>query len=270
MSTQRRPGVVQPDQLQVAAVPPVRVGPVLVPQPRRVARQVGQALEGDRAHRLPQQLPALLDLVGRDVVHAHELGMLHVVPGAGRLDELEHRIIGPGRPGRPGPRRFGEPQLQALVRRVGHQQPVQRGGAGPRQPGDEDRPRRGYRRPGRMRLPPGLAEQPRRQRPAQQGPGRLLAPRRQPGVPGVGLEQHAQPVGVVVRAEVRQPGDLARRRVQVVNGPHGGQWWYSPQLTSRHCPVMARASGEARKTTASATSSGSGSRPRSVPAAVSS
>jgi hypothetical protein len=71
--------VVQADHLQVAPVPPVRAGPVLPAEPGRVTGQVRQALERDRAHGLPQHLPALLHLVSRHVVHPHELGVLHVV-----------------------------------------------------------------------------------------------------------------------------------------------------------------------------------------------
>ena len=192
------------------------------------------------------------------------------------LDVLEHRIGGPGLPRRAGLRHLGEPRLQALVRRVGGEQPVQRGRAGPGQPDDEDRPLDAP--PGVLRVPGPrrLAGQPGRQRAAQQGPGHPDALGGQPGVAGVGLQQHGEAVAVVVVAEVRQPGERGGRRVQVRGGcrcrspPPHGQWWYSPLLTSRHWPVMARAMDEARNTTASATSSGSGSLRRSVVAAVSS
>ena len=80
-------------------------------------------------HRLPQQLPALLDLGGRHVVHAHELGVLDVVLLELGLDALEDRVRPPGLARRPRLRHLGQPQLQALVRRVGGEQPVQRGGA---------------------------------------------------------------------------------------------------------------------------------------------
>ena len=56
-----------------------------------------------------------------------------------RLHLRVDRIGGPGLARRPGLRRLGEPQLEALVRGVGGEQPVQRGRARPRQPGDEDR-----------------------------------------------------------------------------------------------------------------------------------
>ena len=115
-------------------------------------------------------------------------------------------------------------------------------------------------------------EQPGGQRPAQERPLHLRADRREPGLGRVGVEQHREPVGVVVGAEVGQAGAPRRRRVQVVDGADAafsGQWWYSPQLTSRHWPVIARARSDARNTTASAISSGSGSLPRSIGAAVS-
>jgi hypothetical protein len=269
--------VVQADQLQVPAVPPVRRGPVLVAQPGRVARQVREALERDRAHRLPQQLPALLDLVGGDVVHAHELGVLDVVARVALLNELVDRVLIPGGAGRARLRHLGQPHLHPLGGRVGREQPVQRGGAGPGQAGDEDRRLDRDRRVLRVRPPACLARQPGGQRPAQHRPLRLRAERGEGGVAGARVEQHRQPVGVVVGAEVGQAGAPGRGRVQVLDGadPVGavrlraGQWWYSPQLTSRHWPVIARAMSLARNTAASAISSGSGSRPRSIGAAVS-
>ena len=208
----------QADQLQVAPVPAVGGRPVLPGQPGRVARQVRQALVGDRAHRLPQQLPALLHLVGRHVVHAHELRMGDVVPLVGRLDAAERRVAGPGLAGRARLRHLGEPQLQALVGRVGREQAVQRGGAGPGQPGDEDRPFDADPGVAGVARPSRLAEQPGHQRAAQEGPVHLRAQFGQARVAGAGLQEHGQAVAVVVGAEVSQPGDLGGRRVQVLRG----------------------------------------------------
>ncbi len=264
----------QADELQVAPMPAVGAGPVLAAQPGRVAGQVGQALEGDRPHRLAQQLPAFLHLAGRHVVHGHELRVQHVMPLETRLDVLEHRVGGPGRPWRPRLWHLGEPGLQALVRRVRGEQPVQRGRAGPGQPDDEDRPFDADTGVLRIPRPPRLAGQPGRQRATDQGPGHPDALGGQPGVTGIGLKQCGESVVVVVVAEVRQTGERGGRRVQFGSGADAlataGQWWNSPLLTSRHWPVMARAMDEARNTTASATSPGSGSLRRSVVAAASS
>ncbi len=98
----------------------------------------------------------------------------------------------------------------------------------------------------RVRLPRGLAEQPGGERAAQHAPAHLPAQRGQVRVPGVGIEQHLEAVGVVVGAEVGQPGDPAGRHMQICDRADAvplrpGQWWNSPQLTSRHWPVMARA-----------------------------
>jgi len=268
----------QADHLEVAPVPPVRLGPVLIAQPGRVAGHVREGLERYRAHGLLQQLPAFLDLVGRHVVHAHELGVLLMVLGEARLNVVKNNVVAPGISGRAGLRHLGEPHLQALAGGVRGEQPVQRRGAGPRQPGDEDRAVDADLGVFRVRLPGGLAAQPGHQDAAQQRPLCLRAGRRELRVGREGVEQHREPVGVVIRAEVGQARAPRRGRVQVLGrtdgvGRFGGvgrdQWWYSPQLTSRHWPVMARAIGEARNTTASAISSGSGSRPRSTGAAVS-
>jgi hypothetical protein len=174
-------------------------------------------------------------------------------------------------------RHLGQPQLQALVGRVGREQAVQRGGPGPGEPGDEDRPLDADPGVSGVASPRRLAEQPGHQRAAQEGPEHLGAQFGQAGLTGAGVQQHGEAVPVVIGAEVRQPGDPGGRRMQVPGGTdavtfaHGAaQWWYSPPSTPRHWPVMARAIGEARNTTASATSSGSGSLRRSIVAAVSS
>ncbi len=205
--------------------------------------------------------------------------MIDVVLLVAGLNVAEYRVGRPCFPGRAGLRRFCEPHFQALVRRVGRQQPVQRGRAGAGQPGDEDGTIEAGLRVFGVRLPRCLTEQPGHQRAAQEDPLQLPAQRGQARVPGVGVQQHGEAVAVGVGAELRQAGEPGGRGVQVLDradavplGAHwdSTQWWYSPQLTSRHWPVMARAMPEARNTTASAISSGSGSLPRSIAAAVSS
>jgi hypothetical protein len=206
------------DQLQVAPVPAVGRRPVLPGQPGGVGRQVREAFVGDRAHRLPQQLPAFLHLVGRHVMHAHEFRVGDVVPLVRRLDAAERRVAGPGLAGRARLRHLGEPQFQALVGRVGREQAVQCGRAGPGEPGDEDRLVDADPGVPGMARPPRLAEQPGHQRAAQERPVHLGAQFGQAGVAGAGLQQHGQAVVVVVGAEIRQPGDPGGRSVQVLRG----------------------------------------------------
>ena len=136
---------------------------------------------------------------------------------------LEDRVVRPGvaaAGGAAAPR--ASHISQALAGRVGGEQPVQGGGAGPGQAGDEDR--RLDRDLGvlRVRLPGRLAEQPGGQRPAQERPLRLRAERREPRLAGARVEQHREAVGVVVGAEVGQAGPPRRRRVQVVDRADAG------------------------------------------------
>jgi hypothetical protein len=121
---------------------------------------VRQALERHRAHRLAQQLPALLDLIGRHVVHAHELGMLDMVLLVASLDALEHRISRPGVPAGTRLRHLREPELQPLMARISRQQPVQCRRAASRQARYENRLTDLDGRVLRVRRPAGLAHQP--------------------------------------------------------------------------------------------------------------
>jgi hypothetical protein len=95
---------------------------------------------------------------------------------------------------------------------------VQRGGAGARQAGDEDRPL--DRDVGSVLRKRGFAEQPRDQRAAQFGALDLVAVRRELLVVGIRVEQHVERLEVLVAAEVGQPDDLARRRLQILDGTH--------------------------------------------------
>ena len=110
-------GVVETDQLQVLAVPLIRLGPVLPRQPLRVGRQVRQRLVGHRVQRLTQQLPALLHLVGGHVVQAGVVRVLLVRLAELGVDLLENRVLRPGFARRPGLRELRQPQLETLVAR---------------------------------------------------------------------------------------------------------------------------------------------------------
>ncbi len=119
------------------------------------------------------------------------------------------------------------------------------------------------RRAGRRGLPSGRAGSGRRRGHRTPGspPGRRCSRRRR--------SRSARSAASRTRAGPRRSRRCPARSVSGHVGSARTQWWYSPQLTSRHWPVIARASGEARNSTASAISSGSGSRPRSMFAAVS-
>ena len=73
-------------------------------------------------HRLAQQLPALLDLVGGHVMQAGVVRVLLMGLPEPRIQFDENRILRPGLTGRPGLGELGEPQFQSLVPRVAAQQ----------------------------------------------------------------------------------------------------------------------------------------------------
>ena len=154
--------------------------------------------------------------------------------------------------------------------RVGGEQPVDGGGAGARQPGDEDRPLDGDVGVLRVLLARRLGHQPGHQRIAHEEPLHLAAELGQVGVAPERLQQHAErlAVVVVVDAEIVEAAGLHRRRVQVVDGADIGacshQALYSPQLTSSAWPVMPLDRSLAMNRIAEATSSSVGSRLRSL------
>ena len=160
------------------------------------------------------------------------------------------------------------------MRRVCAEQPVQRRGAGAHQSGDEDRPLDGDVGGLRVLLPRGFGQQPGHQRAAQEEPVHLAAQHGKAGFTPVGVQQHLQrfAVVVVVGAEIVEPGQLGGRGVQFFDGADvgaiGHQVWYSPQLTSRVCPVIPLDRSLAMNRIADATSSSVGSRLRSEFAAV--
>ena len=225
---------------------------------------------------LTQQLPALLHLVGGHVVQARVIGILLVSLGELRIELLENRVVGPCFARWPRLGELRQPQLQALMPWIGGEQPVYRGGAGAGQAGDKDRPLDGDIDVLRVLLPRGLGQQPGHQRVADEEPGHLAAEFGEIGVAPVGLEQHAEcfAIVVVVGAEVVETHRLGGRRVQLVDGADVGpgrhQALYSPQLTSRVCPVMPLDRSLAMNRIAEATSSSVGSRLRSDFAAVAS
>ena len=83
--------------------------------------------------RLPQQLPAFLELVGGHEMQAGVSGVVLVMLGELRVELAIQRVGLPGVARRTGLRELGQPHVQTLVRRVGAQQPVQRRGAGAHQ-----------------------------------------------------------------------------------------------------------------------------------------
>ena len=234
-----------------------------------------QRLVGHRVHRLPQQLPALLDLVGGHVVQSGVVRVLVVRLLEPGIEFGENRVLRPGFPRRPGLGEFGQPQFQALVARVAAQQPMQCGGAGAGQSGDEDRG--GDRHLGVLRilLPRRLAEQSCHQRVAQEEPRHLAADLGEVGVAAVGLQQHRQrlDVVVVVGAEVVEAYGLDGGGLEFLDGPdvgaRGGRPFarghalYSPQFTSSVAPVIPLDRSLAMNRMAEATSSSVGRRLRS-------
>src|ERR1700733_15238085 len=171
-------------------------------------------------------------------------------------------------------REFGQPHMQTLRGRVGAEQSMQRRGAGPYQPSDEDRPLDGDLGMLRVLLPRGFRQQPGYQGAAQEEPVHLAAQHRETGFLAVGVQQHTQrfAVVVIVDAEVVEPGQLGGRGRQLAHGrisrENGHQVWYSPQLTSSVCPLMPLGSSRTMNMIADATSSSVGSRLRSEFAAV--
>lgn len=89
---------------------------------------------------------------------------------------------------------------------IGGEQPMQCGGPGTRQPGDEDRPGDRHVDVAGVGLPRRLAQQPRHQRPLEEVPEHLAAEFGEPGLFGVRGEQDRQRLAVPVIAEIIQTG----------------------------------------------------------------
>ena len=89
--------------------------------------------------RLAQQLPAFLELVGGHEVQAGVARVVLVVLGELVVELAVQRVRLPRVARRARLRKLRQPHVQALMRRVGAEQPVQRRGAGAHQTGDEDR-----------------------------------------------------------------------------------------------------------------------------------
>ena len=179
-----------------------------------------QRLVRHRMQRLPQQLPAFLQLVCGHEMQAGVVRVLLVVLGELRVELAVKRVGFPGFARRTRLRELGQPQVQTLMRRVGADQPVQRRGAGAHQAGDEDRPFDGDVGVLRVLLPRRLRQQSGHQRAAQEEAIHLAAQHRKARVLTVRVQQNLQcfEVVVVVGAEVVQPGQLAGRCLQFIDG----------------------------------------------------
>lgn len=197
-----------------------------------------------------------------------------VVLGELRVQLAVHRIGFPGVARRTGLRELGQPHVQTLMRRVGTQQPMQRSGPGAHQSGDEDRPLDDHVGVLRVLLPGRLGQQPCHQRSPQEEPIHLAAQHRETGFAFIRVQQDAQrfAVIVVVTAKVVEAHQLGGRCVQVFDGAYissiSHYVWYSPQLTSKVCPVIPLERSLAKNRIAEATSSSVGNRLRSEFAAV--
>ena len=195
-------GSLSPISCRLALCRCVGVGPVLLLQPGGVLRDVGERLVADRLARLAQDPPALLDARGIHEVDPHELRVVDVVLGERRVQGAVDRVLVPRLARRPRLRDLGQPQLEALVRRVGVEQAVQRGGAGARQATDEDRSLDRHLGVRRVLLEAVLGEQPAHQRALDERALHVVALGRQAAVLREVLAEQAQPFLVLGPAEV--------------------------------------------------------------------
>ena len=204
-------------------MPLVGLGPVLNGQPLRVGGDVGQGFVGHRMHRLAQQLPALLHLVGGHVVQPGVIRVLRVGLLEPRVELREDRVLRPGFAGAGGAGELHEPQFQPLVPGSPHSnrcsavvpvrgRPVTKIGAAIRR-----------RRVGVL-LPGDLAEQSGRPGHCAGRTGTSSAEFGEIGVAAVGLQQDRQRLDVVVLigAEVVESDRFDRRCLEVFDGADVG------------------------------------------------
>ena len=136
--------------------------------------------------RLPQQLPALLDLVGGHEVQAGVIAVFVVRLVKRASSSGEHRVIRPRLARWPRLRELGEPKLEALVQAGQQSATGEYRGSGARQPGDEDRSFDRHVGVLRVLLPCRLRHQPRDERVANEEPAHLAAELGQIGVAPIG------------------------------------------------------------------------------------
>ncbi len=121
--------IVHTDELQVLLVPGIGVGPVLLRQPFRVRRHVRDGVERGRQHRLLEQTPAFLDLLGAHEVHLHQVGLVRLTGPVEGVAAEEIGVLGPGLAGGTRLRSLGQPHLDTLIGRVCAEKAMERGGA---------------------------------------------------------------------------------------------------------------------------------------------
>ena len=128
--------------------------------------------------RLAQQLPALLELVGGHEMQAGVARVVLMMLGELVVELAVQRVRLPRLARRARLREFRQPHMQALMRRVGPEQPVQCRGPGTHQAGDEDGPCDRNIGVLRVLLPCRLGQQPGHQCAAQEEAIHLAAQHR--------------------------------------------------------------------------------------------
>ena len=183
--------------------------------------------------RLAEQLPALLHLVGRHVVQPGVVRVLLVGLAELGVDLVEQRVLRPGFAWRSRLRELRQPQLEALVSRVGRQQAVNGRRARAREAGDEDGSLDRDVDVLWVLLERRLRDETSDQRVADEEALHLAAELGEVGVAPERVEQYPEGFAVVVGAgtKVVQPAGLYGRGVQIVDGAYVGPAGVSAHVT---------------------------------------